>query len=447
MFFAGIFQQVSACSCVANVSTCQRFGWSSAVFVGKVIEVKKEKVKIAGSGGDKQYWRENESTVFEVKETFSGAKTRQISVINAEGTSCDVSFQKGATYLIFAGGDEKKGFTTSLCAGNLPVEAAENVLTELRNLPPSGAGGKLYGQISESFKKRTDESQFVGMSNIKIKIRQIGNARKIYDVVTDAGGNYALNVPPGKYSVVPQSLPVYASRGMFSADPVEIKDRSCAEKSFSLENDSIVSGRIVDARGKPVKEIAVDFISTDVREKPNLGGDNGGYTDKNGVFTFYNVPAGSYTLSVNYVLTPDEDAPFPTVFYPKAKDRADAQIIKVGLGQKIRGLVFRLPPRLAAKNVFGKVGWSDGTPVADAEVYLADSENPSFCVDGCEHKTDAAGNFVLKGYGIRKYRIKASIKKEINGETVEYAAESPEFSTGEKLPRFELKLERKKADE
>ena len=151
------------------------------------------------------------------------------------------------------------------------------------------------------------------MSGVSIKIKEIGGSQKIYNSVTDNEGNYELIVPEGKYKVTP-TIPTYAELGLFSDDPIIVKDRSCSESSFTVQNKSLISGKVIDSQGKPVKEIRLEVISTDSARKPRYGGDDGGLTDEKGNFSIENIPSGSYTLSVNYLASPDEENPFPTVF-------------------------------------------------------------------------------------------------------------------------------------
>ncbi len=340
----GSVERVSACSCVLNVSPCERFGFSDVVFVGKAIGIKKEKAK---DEKGKVATQESESTIFEIEEAITGAKSKQIVINSKSGSSCDITFAQGETYLIFANGNAKKGYGTGYCSGNMPIDQAGETLTALRNLPTTGAGGKLYGNVSESLKKRDEE--FTAMSGISIKIQEIGGRRKIYNAVTDNEGNYELIVPQGKYKVTP-TIPTYAELGLFSDETISVKDRGCTEKGFVVENKSQINGKVVDSQNKPVAEIRVELVSVD-GEKPEPFSDNGGSTEATGEFSIENVPSGRYTLSVNYLTMPDKDNPFPTVFYPNAKERSEATIIEVGLGQTINNLVLRLPPRLVAKKL------------------------------------------------------------------------------------------------
>jgi hypothetical protein len=435
MLLLGAFQQIFACSCVRNISTCQRLGYSDVIFIGKVVDVKTE-------SGDASAI---ESTVFEVEEMFLGAKKEQIIVRNKSGTSCDTEFATGETYVVFANGDEKKGFGTGYCSGNTLISDAAEILDDLRGLPKAGAGGKIYGHVSENLKKRAGES--VPMAGVKIKFQELGGKSKIYNAVTDEKGNYELIVPQGKYKIIP-TVPAYAALGFIGEEPIFAKDRACVEESFSIENKSRISGRVVDADGKPVPDINLELIPIDQIEKPDPYDDGSGYllVEDDGTFTIDHIPAGKYTLSVNYTFFPNEESPFPTVFYPNSPERAGAKVFEIGLGKSIGGIVFRLPPRLSEKTIRGTITFEDGKPAANVDVYLEDAENYGFCVNGCDTKTDAEGNFTLKGYLARKYIIKSFPEIEKDGETKKYALDSPTISLYDNVNELKLVLKETKEE-
>jgi hypothetical protein len=416
----GISAQILACSCLANIQTCQRFGFSDAIFVGTAVGVKNEGVK--------------EFTTFEIKETIAGANAKTLVVQNREGSSCDIVFEQGETYLIFASGDAKKGYSSYLCSGNLRLSEAQDLLIELKNLPPPGSGGKIYGNVSEALKKRREES--VPMPGVDMTIREIGGRRKVYKAVTDGKGDYQIIVPPGKYKVVP-TIPVYADLNLYSEDPVTVKDQSCEDKSFTVSNDAQVSGKIIDADGKPVPEIRVELIA--VGENPEPFDGEAGYSDEKGEFIIYSVPAGRYTLSVNFNVAPDLERPFPTTFYPFASEREKAKVFEIGLGQSINNLIFRLPPRIKAQKITGKVVFPDGTPAAGMTVNLQENDSDS---SFSYTQTDENGNFTVEGFSGDRYNFGVTYYGD-DREKENYFVKKSVFTLTPSTVPFRLVLEKK----
>jgi hypothetical protein len=453
----GNYERAYACMC-ANLSTCERFTNSDVIFVGKAIEIiSEDKAKFP-----------REWTVFEISENIFGSKKQQIKVQNkVGGFGCGVEFERGETYLIFANGDEAKGFGTSFCHGNLPLSYAREELNNLRNLPKTGSGGMLFGQVWDFITKREGDGIRFGLPGIKINIQEKGGSGKIYQAVTDVRGNFESLLPEGIYKLTPV-VPVYAELETYSdrENLTFVKDRGCTREVFSMRNKSLISGKVLSAEGKPVSDVKVEFIPIDQKEKNYLESDE--TKAPNGSFSFNNLPAGKYTLSVNYTASPNEGTPYPTFFYPNARERSKAKIFEVGLGQKIEGIVFRLPPRLATKEIRGTVFWEDGKPAAGIEVYLLDDEFPrtyAGCYTksstkplsnkvsettvefiDCTPKTDSQGRFVIRGYQSRKYTVNASFWEKGEEENIEYSAKSAVFSMDEKLPEFKLILKRVEKD-
>lgn len=432
LLLLGGVERIFACSCVRDTTTCQRYGYSDAIFVGRAVEIKR--VRTADSPQ-----LEEEFTVFEAEEMFLGAKKERFSVRNKTGSSCDVEFTPGETYLIFAKGNAKRGFDTALCSGNTPIGYAAELLADLRELPKAGTGGRLYGRTTESVRQRAEGS--VPMPGVKIKIQEIGGRKKIYNVSTDREGNYEMILPQGQYKIIP-AAPPYAEMGYYTEEPFLVKDRACVEQSFSIYNKSRISGRVTDAEGKPAAGVYVELVASDQIEKPRPFGDDSQVpVEEDGSFSIENVPAGRYTLSVNYAMPVSSENPFPTVFFPNSPLRSGAKVFEIGLGKSIDGLVFRLPPRLVEKTVRGAIVFEDGRPAADVELYLEDAESPGVCVNGCGSETDAEGNFSLKGFANRLYRIKARADAP-GDETNEYRLVSEQFSLDENITDLKLTLKK-----
>ncbi len=424
ILFSGTIQQTLACTCVANITPCQKFTYADLIFIGKVTAVQPETEQKFRPGAVR--------TTFEVKDIISGEKVTQVAFRN-EGSSCDVSFTEGETYLVFANKNGVQGYQTSLCSGNEKLSDAGETLAALRDLPKAGAGGRLFGNVSESFKKR--EKNSFPMAGVKLNIRQVGGKRKTYQAVTDEQGNYELMLPPGTYKVVPV-VPAYATPGLYEESSISIKDRGCAEKSFSLSNNSSLSGRLVDARGRPVSGARLELLSVD--EGPISPAVEEGFSEKGGQFDIYDIPAGRYTLSVNFTSPPGLSQPYPATFYPGKAEREKAKIIEIGLGQKIRNIVFRLPPPIPSRKITGTLVFPDGRPAAGMTVNLQrEDSDTAFSYT----KTDKDGNFILSGFIGGKYNFGVDYYGD-EKEKDEFTIKKVVFTLDKNTPAFRLVLEK-----
>lgn len=435
----GSLNRVSACSCVSERPVCESFGEADAVFVGKVVGAKQQQ-KTNYDGKEETY--DVGEIYFEVEEAFNGVKkgTRVTIRSGTGGGDCGYWFKRGQTYLVYGYGENKGSFSTSICTRTREISGANEDLESLRSLPPVNSGIRIYGNVVEEVKNPDEESWRQGnpLLGINLTITNTKNPKIIYKAETDSQGFYEVaGIPAGKYKVIP-NLPKNTIISEYSTREFEVKDRGCSEQSFIVQNDSLINGKVVDADGKPVESIQLHLIS----EKQVDGSQSADmtFTGEDGSFSFETIPVGNYILVVNYDSAPDEDAPFPTIFYPYALKKAEAIPFQIGRGQKINNVVFRLPPRLIGKKVYGSVFWEDGNPASEIDIHLEDTERLGWCVNGCSSKTDAQGNFVLSGYFGRSYRIRASGEKIINGEKKELFADLITFKIDDELPGFKLIL-------
>lgn len=451
----GNASSVYACMC-GKASTCERFNFHKTIFVGKAIGIDKAQKGTFNT----------ETTVFEIQEMFSGEKFKTIRVQNKSGFSCDVEFTVGETYLVFAGGDKKEGFGTGFCSGNLPIQFASAEIAELRTLSGSTGNGRLIGTVLEESTKRTPNEKRTPISDVRLQITELATGRN-YTVRTDTKGQYEIAVPPGKYTVTPVAPSNSILSNLFQVEPMEIRSGGCSKGFFVLANDSVVAGRLLDAEGKPAPYVRVELVSVE-KGSSYLGGESD-ESDLNGYFEIKQVPAGKYTLSINYNSNPDPERPFPTTFYPSGGERSQADTIEIGFGSRLEGINWRLPPRLIEKAFAGNVVWEDGSPAVGAEIKLFDLAFPGFYAGcyllqnrdksedisspvrstsirmsgpACEIKSDSNGRFRLSGYSGRTYQLSASISKVIAGQRIEYSGESESFSLIDAPPSIKLILRR-----
>jgi hypothetical protein len=171
--------------------------------------------------------------------------------------------------------------------------------------------------------------------------------------------------------------------------------------------NSTIQGMLIKADGKPSPYTEIELVPVNFNK---ITGDPRliSTSSTSGKFTFFDVPAGRYTLSINFGVIPTELSPYDTFFYPSAFNRFDAEVIAIEPSTKIRNMVFRLPPALVKKTIYGRVTWEDGAPVENAYICYADINAGRFRTCG-PPLTDATGRFKLIGFEHRKYRLGAIV--------------------------------------
>ena len=408
-------QAVNACSCVGERPICEKFGYSKAVFLGKAIGG-----TVRESGKDENGKRKLYVTgrvTFQIEEAFSGVKNRKIVTVDSGGP-CGTGFTQGESYLIFASGENADQLGTSMCSGNRSLETATENLQFLRTLPPEGSGAKLYGAITKTVREKDADGnrKAEGLSGINLTIKK--SSGETFTAETDQQGKYEIpGLKPGEYKVE-ADLPAGYKKGEYQSERnFSVQDRGCANVNFWAQSDNRISGRVIDADGTIPQKIKLVLIETTQKEKGLSTRDEAAceYFDpkdernKDGRFEFghpYALEAGEYYLGVNLSENPDEKAPYAPTYYPGVTDRAQATVLKVGIGTIIDDIVFQLPPKLAMRKqtIQGVVVWPDGSPAVNATVYLQDESRPGRSISGFE-KADAQGKFTLTGYAGFSYEI------------------------------------------
>jgi hypothetical protein len=435
MLSFGSVERVLACGCIES-SICELYGSYEEVFVGKAVEIIREKRKTDKDGN--VISSRKESTVFEISKTIQGKEKKEITVVNHRGFSCGTSFEKGKSYLVFAAGDEQEGFGTSMCSGNLPLSEASKALKELEKLKQIKTGGNFIGSVAKRF--QSTDKDFVPMPNIKIQIRNVEKESEIFEGSTDEKGKYSIFVPKGKYEITP-IIPKYANfkRIRHSKEILKI-ERGCVLQYFRVQNNSRVTGKVLDSTGKPIEDVRLELVLT--HKEPKLYGGKSGYSDENGSFEITNIPSGIYTLSVNFTKQSDEEHPFPTSFYPGVQIRNNAQKFEIGLGQSIENIVYYLPPRITKRTVRGKLVFPEGSPAVGFTVNLQRGvSDRSFSYT----KTDEHGNFELNGFLGEKYNFGIDYYGRIS-EYQNWTIKKSVFELDENTQSFRLVLKKKELE-
>ncbi len=124
-----------------------------------------------------------------------------------------------------------------------------------------------------------------------------------------------------------------------------------------------------------------------------------------------------------------------------------AAVIKVGLGEKIKGLAFALPEEFKVRTVEGQVMWKDGKPAAGVDVMLLcpQSAKPDgFAVEFSPTwaRTDEQGQFRLEGFTSETYWLEArgSQRDGKKDEFVEVHSPSKKIVLSEDLKNTKLVL-------
>jgi hypothetical protein len=123
-----------ACTCAPPQSASQELQRATAVFSGKVVEIKKHKQSSDLFAGVE--------VVFAVEKVWKGVDEARVSVFtSSQSSACGYGFKEGRTYLVYAHGNADRRLATSICSRTRRLKDAREDLEEL------GAGKDIAGKI------------------------------------------------------------------------------------------------------------------------------------------------------------------------------------------------------------------------------------------------------------------------------------------------------------
>lgn len=405
--FILISPRAHACSCATGDPPFE-FNRAKVVFIGRMIQGT-EKFSVKGKDG-KSVALEAGTIRFAVQESFKGDVVAEVAleVDSMRGTSCgDYGLRKGVVYLAYGYESERdpKTLYTGVCTRTTEAvsEYARKDLSFLRNMPPPGTGGNLRGRVWADLRA----GGATPLANLTINI--VGPDRQELKAFTNDKGDFEIKfLKPGKYVVSPNFPEHYYSD--HPSQEVTIADRGTAGVGFEAYMDGSVVGRVIDKEGNPFNSVFLHF--------GNKAATYGHSTGENGEFEVEGVPPGDYYLYLALENGDYDKRRF--YYYPGTFNREDAKVFEVGLGEKIKGVVFTLPEGFNVRMVEGQVTWKDGTPAANVDIMLLCPENSQPRGYRIEFmppagKTDEQGRFKLEAFTGETYWIEARASSDKGG--------------------------------
>jgi hypothetical protein len=376
---------------------CSVYSTTEDLFVGQVIEIaNREKPEAEPT----HLFNFSPLLVrFRVQERFRGATDSVVEVSTGRGGGdCGYPFKVGDIYLVYASRNKDNGILyTGICSRTRPLEKAGEDMDFLRSLPNQPPGATIFGTVTLQ-EESSKGWQRTPMAGVGVSISGPTTAKAI----TDPNGGYKFHsLSPGDYDVS------FALAESYTGHPskVSVADKACAQVDEYPRQAGEISGRVLDADGKPVANVVVDLRYDSKHreswERPQLDFKQ---TDQDGHYKFQELSPGTYVAGVNIAFGPENKTPFPPTFYPGIRD--DSQPIHLGFGQRFTKADIQLPPRLVEREVPVVATWPDGRRVEGALLSVTGSAdlNYHFGPQKSEQNPDAI--LLLEG---QKYYVGAYV--------------------------------------
>lgn len=412
---AGDAYRADACRCApVRPAPCEAAWQADAIFIGEV-----ERVDVNGRSGRIPQFLRSRLVTFRVSEHFRGPGGTSIRVITgAGGGDCGYRFHKGQEYLVYATEDRDGQLRTSVCTRTRPLGQAREDLAYLRSAfqrheSLGQIDGTIFRRSIDPIRDRTRDRPAAGATIV------LNADSQPFRAVAGDNGRFRLrDLPVGRYRI---AVEVQATE-YFVVEPevVALADaRACATLNAYVLPDGRVSGRVLDASRRPVSGLTIELGVHFRIDGPFAHGTVRAVSASDGSFELARVPPGEYVLGINFARDADGRLRRPRVFYPGREKVGDATMVKIAAGERKRVADFVLPPALRYVPITGVVLDADGSPVADARVFL---KGETF-VEGEPVVTDADGRFSIAALAGGEYAVFA--ERSVDGSAIRVESSDP----------------------
>jgi hypothetical protein len=224
-------------------------------------------------------------------------------------------------------------------------------------------------------------------------------------------------VAPGSYFVTASRQDFVASQyGLLKQPtrPVTVQaGQTIGTVSIQLIPQSMLTGKVVDDKGKPVAKAEVQaFMAMPVRGQSRLALRSRATTNDAGEYQIQNVTAGKYyVLAQPQRQNPAEgqentDLQLIRTFYPDAADSESATPVEVTTGQNLSGITVRLR-RAATYHIRGKIsGSTPGSGKQTLRVFLSPRNAIDLFNAGTAVQPDEKGEFDISDVTAGNYTLR-----------------------------------------
>ena len=245
---------------------------------------------------------------------------------------------------------------------------------------------------------------------ILIRSNNTNSNSAAYKGTTDVNGEYRIaNVPAGNYAVMPLA-PAFVDASAFGPQRTLLlnKGELVEHIDFALVRGGAITGKIVDADGRPVVEQEVRLFAVSMGDQ--RFSITGTLTDDRGIYRFYGLRAGGYKVAAGQgerVAMGNRTTVYKQVFYPEAAEPEQAGVIDVSEGGEAANIDITLGPTVTTYTASGRIIDSEtGKPLAAVAYgvkHFVSQYSTSSMSNGAV--SNSRGEFKLENLGPGKYAV------------------------------------------
>ncbi len=255
------------------------------------------------------------------------------TVLEMEGSSCDVEFKAGARYLIEADQWAPGKFGASTCGLTRPAVRSAGFMAYL--MAPPAERPRVWGTLTSPVVDHRDFVQQGGGPPVGGAVVTLSGPVTVSTTTTPTGEFLVGRLPDGQYQVVVETP--RERTDVLPPDPQPLwlgPHDACMSVDLQARPTSRVEGVAVDARGRPLGQVQVELYTPphnpfrrDFEQRPAI-------SDASGRFLFDAVPPGTYVTGVGVPRPNRYDAYQPTFARPGGQRReftvAPGAVVDVG---------------------------------------------------------------------------------------------------------------------
>ncbi len=400
-FLGAVPRLAWACSCMPSGPPCQEVFRAGAVFVGTVLSIDERQSTRPGLNDPSFVERR---VHFRVTEPFRGDVGKEVDVFTGMGGGdCGYAFAVGGAYLVYADARAQR-LSTGICMRTRSLGQAADDLAFLRAMSSAPAtSGRILGVATYMKDVASDDGSRIVRQPFPGAKLSFTSGSGTFAATTDEKGAYSFDAPNGEYQ-----LRVTVPAGFYAQPPwtpITLEDaRGCAAADVTVRDDGHIRGRVVDAAGQPVPNLAIELGTRNTAARIQWQS-SGERTDADGYYEFSKRPAGEYLVGVNSTRDygPRVDIG-PALFLPGVRSADKSELVTLPSRATIDAPDFVLPDAVRMVQITGVAVDETGVPAAGVRVYLQ-SDGPELRLIGPAVITTRDGRFAFAATAGIAYKI------------------------------------------